>query len=344
MSSKPQTGAPAIGIVSESRQVARGIAQALHALGFALGPVLQLDQLERIVPSSAAAWVLALSDEVEGLLDLLLALERAGKPVLHGLDWAPESQALAYRPWLKRFGDKLERLLAAPLQQVELSPLVHSKLELSSAEVSALARAESLNDASIALDDDKEIWILAASLGGPEAVKAFVDQLPSDLDIALLYAQHIDAHFAQVLQRVLGRHAALEFTALRAGQALQLNQVQMVPVAQRLDFQDSYCQLLEQPWSGPYGPNINELLHSALQAFGKRCHLIVFSGMAGDAVDGALAMQQAGCEVWLQAPESCVQPAMPEALLAALQPQVIAGPEQLAEALVARCKRVTPAS
>lgn len=343
MVSRPQTGTPSIGIVSESRLVAQGIAEALQALDFTLGPVLQLDQLERIAPSSAAAWVLALSDDVDGLLDLLLALECAGKPVLHGLDWAPESHALAYRPWLKRFGEKLARLLAAPLQQVEGAkverPSVGStSVGSTSAESKLLASYEAFNDASLALDESKEIWILAASLGGPEAVKAFVDSLPPDLDIALLYAQHIDAHFAQVLQRVLGRHAALDFTALSDGQVLQLNQVQMVPVTQRLEFQNGYCQLAEQAWSGPYGPNINELLHSALQAFGRRCHLIVFSGMAGDAVDGAVAMQHAGCEVWLQAPESCVQPAMPEAVLAALKPQLIARPEQLAEALVARSK------
>lgn len=77
-----------IGIIGEA-DAAAGIAQALAELSFSLGPVLQLDQLERIGASDAQAWILALDDEAVGLLELLQALELAGKPVLHGLDLAP---------------------------------------------------------------------------------------------------------------------------------------------------------------------------------------------------------------------------------------------------------------
>lgn len=229
---------------------------------------------------------------------------------------------------MKRLGDKLEALFSA---RVDVSAARDAK------QVPELA-SHATYDGRAIIGDSTEVWVLAASLGGPEAVKTFVDCLPRDLDIVLLYAQHIDAHFAQVLVQVLGRHAQLDYRQLQNGQPLVLNEVQMVPVDRHVHFQGAYCKLSEQPWSGPYGPNINALLQTAQQAFGKRCNVIVFSGMAGDAVAGTLSVQQAGGQVWVQTPASCVQPAMPESVLAALKPEQLASPEQLAQALVARVR------
>lgn len=44
-----------------------------------------------------------------------------------------------------------------------------------------------------------QVWLLAASLGGPEAVKAFMDALPGGLPVGFVYAQHIEASFESAL-------------------------------------------------------------------------------------------------------------------------------------------------
>jgi chemosensory pili system protein ChpB (putative protein-glutamate methylesterase) len=45
------------------------------------------------------------------------------------------------------------------------------------------------------------VWVLAALLGGPEAVKSFIQALPKDLSLAMVYGQHIEENFDQWLIR-----------------------------------------------------------------------------------------------------------------------------------------------
>jgi chemosensory pili system protein ChpB (putative protein-glutamate methylesterase) len=51
----------------------------------------------------------------------------------------------------------------------------------------------------------EHIWVLGASLGGPNAVKEFLDALPKGLPVGFVYAQYIDARFQKALIQTLSR-------------------------------------------------------------------------------------------------------------------------------------------
>lgn len=182
--------------------------------------------------------------------------------------------------------------------------------------------------------DTPQLWILAASLGGPVAVKAFLDKLPAGLPCHFLYAQHIDQGFQDPLAHSVGRHGALPIKRLEAG-PLVTGEVNLVPVEQSFQLHDGYrVQYNPYGWRGPYGPCLDELMQTLCEQFVGQCHTIVFSGMAGDALLGSSFIQAAGGEVWLQNGADCIQPAMPDTIRQAGLHTGQGSPAALAQALV----------
>lgn len=179
-----------------------------------------------------------------------------------------------------------------------------------------------------------QLWILAASLGGPVAVKAFLDRLPAGLPCYFLYAQHIDSGFQDQLAQSVGRHAALPVKRLTAGPLVH-GDVNLIPVDQSIRLDDGHrVQLNPHDWRGPYSPCLDELMQTVCEQFAGQCHTIVFSGMAGDALLGSSFVQAAGGEVWLQTDPDCIQPAMPEAIRQAGLHSGQGDPAALAQALI----------
>ncbi|MEX1057697.1 MAG: chemotaxis protein CheB, partial [Natronospirillum sp.] len=160
-----------------------------------------------------------------------------------------------------------------------------------------------------------ELWILAASLGGPQAVKQFLDALPANLPCTFIYAQHIDAEFEAQLARTIGRHSALTLQCLQHNDRLLTGHVYIAPIKHLIQFdQRGQVQMLDQPWQGPYSPSLDELMLIASEHYPSRTHCMVFSGMGGDALTGSAAIRQHGGEVWTQSADSCIQSDMPRVI------------------------------
>ena len=83
-----------------------------------------------------------------------------------------------------------------------------------------------------------QVWLLAASLGGPGAVKAFLDALPGGLPIGFVYAQHIDSGFENMLPQAVGRHSQWHVNAARDAEAVRCGEVIVAPVGNELGFTD----------------------------------------------------------------------------------------------------------
>lgn len=181
-----------------------------------------------------------------------------------------------------------------------------------------------------------DVWVLAASAGGPQAVKAFLDELPSDLPLILLYAQHVDEIGSKALASVLGRDAHLPIESLSGIHQLEPSVVYKVPVESSVNLFDDVCVPSEQPWQGEYTPSIDQLLRKVFQCFGRRANVIYFSGMGEDGADIAEEMAAKGCQVWAQSIQSSVSAVMPESVINKGVCAKIAAPNDLARLLVAR--------
>lgn len=192
-----------------------------------------------------------------------------------------------------------------------------------------------------------QLWILAASLGGPAAVNRFLGCLPSGLPCSFLYAQHIHAEFQPELLSSATRRTELAMVALnaRSNSTLQPGTVYVAPVEHSIALRhephiNEFC-LTDQPWRGPYSPCFDQLMETLVQNFQGDCHVIVFSGMTGDALVGSRAIRAGGGEVWVQRAEGCIQPAMPNAVLEAGHSTHQGDPAALAQDLIHHLQALT---
>lgn len=329
-----QPGRPTVGIVSDIVLQRHRLQEACSKFGlgvcFCGTPERLLDQAQ--VPA-AGLWLITLEDEADhpSLFDHLL--ENTEAPVLFGMDPAPESGTTDYVRWERRLLDKLEKQLGN-LKTLESRDTLEELAEAAPAPERSPELPYWIDPAAPDMPAE-EIWILGASLGGPAAVKTFLDHLPAGLPVGFVYAQHIDGHFTEVLTRVLGRHAHYRLRQAQRGHRIHNGEVVLLPVDHEWTL-DENGALVEKdsPWPGPYGPSIDQVLLNLGDHFGARCHAILFSGMGNDGAIAAPMLKAYGSKIWVQESHSCGNSSMPESVAATGCTSFCGTPRELARELV----------
>ena len=183
----------------------------------------------------------------------------------------------------------------------------------------------------------ENIWVLGASLGGPDAVKQFLAELPANLPVAFILAQHLGANFMGLLAEQLDRVTRFKVMPTRVGHVLRHGEVLVVPVKERLLINPiGAVELHPLKTESSYSPSINSVLQDMADRYRKKCHCIIFSGMCDDGVIGAEMLIRDGGEVWTQEPNSCVISAMPDNVRKAGYSSFSGTPRQLAHKLIQR--------
>jgi chemosensory pili system protein ChpB (putative protein-glutamate methylesterase) len=183
----------------------------------------------------------------------------------------------------------------------------------------------------------KQVWLLAASMGGPAAVKEFLDALPGGLPVGFVYAQHIDASFEASLPQAVGRHSQWQVNLARHGDSVRCGEVVVVPISFELGFaDDGSMKVADRGWPEPYSPSIDQMMLNLAQHFGLQSGVIAFSGMGSDGSAAAAYVRRQGSEIWTQRADSCACSSMPDSLREGGYSSFGGSPRELAEALVNR--------
>lgn len=281
----------------------------------------------------ASLWLITLEDEADHpqLFDHLL--ESTEAPVLFGLDAAPKAGSTDYFRWERRLLDKMEQALGH-LEKLDSADTIEELAKEPPGTTGPPTLSDRITPAA-AGSIAEDIWILGASLGGPAAVKTFLDNLPAELPVGFVYAQHIDGNFTGVLTRVLGRHAHYQLKKAESGYLIRNGDVVLMPVEHEWTL-DGEGALLERdtPWPGPYGPSIDQVLLNIGDHYGDRCNIIFFSGMGNDGAIAAPLLKAYGSRVWVQESTSCGNSSMPDSVAATGCAGFCGTPEQLARELV----------
>ncbi|MEY1660734.1 chemotaxis protein CheB [Isoalcanivorax beigongshangi] len=304
------TPAPRIGVIADSRRQGQALAHTIGELGyrvaFAAAPdALPVDWLQQ----PPALLVVELEDGTSDHGFLAWLLDQVQMPILFGDGSAPATIAPDYPRWRRRLAHKLNAYLGPPAGR---------------------------HHAPLPVETGLQVWLLAASLGGPAAVKLFLDCLPAGLPVAFVLAQHIDGHALELLPRVLTRDNSYQCEVARPGSRLAPGRVLLAPVQSALQFDsEGTVQWTHQPWQGAYSPSIDQLMAALADTFGAAAGALVFSGMGADGAVGALALAAAGGQVWAQSADSCAISSQPDAARASGVVTFTGAPEQLAAQLVA---------
>jgi len=181
----------------------------------------------------------------------------------------------------------------------------------------------------------QNIWILGASLGGPDALKQFFATIPAELPVAFMLVQHLGANFMGLLAAQLDRVSSFRVVPARSGHVMRHREVIVVPVNQHLQVNPiGTIELHPLEVEHNYSPSIDAVMEDMARRYTKRCNAIIFSGMCNDGVKGALAIAEQGGQVWTQDEDSCVISAMPNNVRDSGCSQFSGTPRQMAAQLI----------
>lgn len=179
------------------------------------------------------------------------------------------------------------------------------------------------------------VWVLGASIGGPEALRRFLEAMPEYVPAAFVMVQHMGPDFQRVLRDRLQRVTALEVVCAEDGQALTPGRVIIAGVGRRLGLNDDCTIRLGaiEADDGPL-PSIDRVLFEVSAAVGADAGAIIFSGRDRDGLEGCGALKEKGGAVWVQDAGSAAISIAGDALRETGLPDFSGSPEQLAARVV----------
>lgn len=222
--------------------------------------------------------------------------------------------------------------------ELELIPLEEA---VAPAPVEAEPRESWLDpDAITAPAKVRRVWVLGASIGGPESVREFLAELPRDYPALFLLAQHLGGEFVDLMARQLAKATPLTVRLPTHGERIGHGEIAVVPATHRLLVDAEGVIVLERDAErGEYAPSIDRVLRDVADRFGDAAGAIIFSGMSDDAIEGCRYLAAKGGRVYVQDPDTCVTSAMVDGVRESGVAGFVGSPRELAEQLLAEAKQ-----
>lgn len=271
------------------------------------------------------------------LTSLDVLIEQSSLPILFNdgdVSYLDEDTKVA--DWGRKLVSKLAALVSSapgPRSRMAtpppMAPQVHEPMERRQLRVVATREQHGVERA-------QRVWVLGASIGGPQAVKQFLSALPPYLPVAFVLVQHIGANFVGLLAEQLNRDSRFAVLCAAEGRVLCHSQVVVVPVDQRLVVNRQGEMELHPTSRSTYSPSIDLAMQDIAERYGADAGAILFSGMGDDGVRGAREIVNAGGVVWAQAADSCVISTMADHVRHAGLVSVNGTPQELADRLAQR--------
>jgi two-component system chemotaxis response regulator CheB len=160
----------------------------------------------------------------------------------------------------------------------------------------------------------RRIVVLGASAGGPLALGDVLEDLPADVDAAVVVVLHQSAAHRSLLPDVLARRTALPVVAAEHGAPLVAGRVYVAPPDRHLVFVDHRIALAETPARDHHRPSVDATFESAAEAFGRDTIAVVMTGLGSDGAQGAERVHARGGIVIAQS--RALYSSMPQAAVA----------------------------
>jgi two-component system chemotaxis response regulator CheB len=158
---------------------------------------------------------------------------------------------------------------------------------------------------------------VAASTGGPGALKRVLGSLPARFPAPILLVQHITAGFVDGFAAWLDSQVALRVKVAEADEPLRDGVVYVAPEGRHLGCAGRHVKLAGAAPIGGFRPSATWLFRAAAEQYGRDALGVVLTGMGDDGVAGLRDLRAAGGRVIAQDEASSVVWGMPGAAVAA---------------------------
>jgi two-component system chemotaxis response regulator CheB len=156
---------------------------------------------------------------------------------------------------------------------------------------------------------------VGASTGGPPALQAIVRELPAELPLALVVAQHMPSGFTRAFAERLHRTASLSVREAIDGEALEAGLMLVAPGGQHLEVRADpdglRVEIRPALAEDKYVPSIDRLFQTAADAMRGRTLAILLTGMGVDGREGIRRVKAVGGRTLAESEETAVIFGMP---------------------------------
>lgn len=299
-------------VIAEDHHQRMAFSDTVRSCGFTLIGCMSRAQLQKkneLTETIIDIWLIDSDYD-----DHMVAATTASKPavVLIGFSQAPYlNEARQYAKWQRKLTRKLAHMLALPT-------LVDVPVERS----------------NIKSAHWQYVVFLGASMGGPSAIKEFLDNLSPTLPVCLLLAHHFNKAMIGTLPRILNRHNDWHCQIITSSQQLRAGQCLIVPIDKQIVCDSTgRVILLEQDWEGEYKPAIGQILKNTSDVYGSELINIIFSGMGNDGSQYLNLIQDNNSQLWAQDPSLSACPSQPQAIIESGYCDFVGSPADLAKKL-----------
>lgn len=301
-------------VISESPHQRTAFSDTVRSCGFTLVDCLSRAQLQDksgIRGAQIDVWLID-SDYDDEIANAII--DSNSSAVLVGFSQAPYlNETQLYTKWQRKLKRKLAHLLDIPA-------LIESK------------------NLAIAVNPPITPWryvvFLGASMGGPAAIKTFLDHLSPRLPICILLAHHFNHTMIEALPRILNRNNDWHCRVITTSQRLQSGHCLIAPIERQIVCDSTGRVILKDcEWEGGYKPSISQLLKNTSDVYGSDLISIVFSGMGNDGSHFLDLIQDNHSQLWAQDPELSTCSSQPQAIINSGYCQFVGTPEALAQRL-----------
>ncbi len=299
-------------VIAEDHHQRMAFSDTVRSFGLILVGCMSQEQLRRkseLIDPAIDIWLID-SDYDDNIVAATTGSKAAA--ILIGFSQAPYlNEAWQYAKWQRKLKRKLAHTLALP----------------------------TLIDVPVQKNENKDrewqyVVFLGASMGGPSAIKEFLDNLSPMLPVCLLLAHHFNNAMIGTLPRVLNRHNDWPCHIITSSQRLRAGQCLIVPIDRQIVCDSTgRVILLEQEWVGKYKPAIGQILKNTSDVYGSELINIIFSGMGNDGSQYLDLIQDNHSQLWVQDPSLSACPSQPQAIIDSGYCDFIGSPADLAKKL-----------
>ena len=174
------------------------------------------------------------------------------------------------------------------------------------------------------------IICVGGSAGGLDAYTRLLQNLPSDLGVAIVIVNHL-RNVATLLHELLPSHTKMPVELITERLDIKPNHVFVIPEKRDLHILNDEFRL--KPISKPFGwPDvITVFLRSLTTHWDGKLIAVIVSGYDGDGAEALCGIKEVGGITIAQKPETAVQPDMPESAIASGCIDFILSPEDIAK-------------
>ena len=172
------------------------------------------------------------------------------------------------------------------------------------------ARAEALP-----FRGNPKIVVIGSSTGGPQALQEILSQLPANLPVPIVIAQHMPSQFTLALAKRLDSSCPPKVVEATHGEPLVNGTVYIGPGGMHLRVTASSLKVEADKGESLYKPSVDVLAESALATFGKNVLGVMLTGMGNDGMKEFVKLHRAGAYNLVQDQASCVVYGMPRAVV-----------------------------